>query len=161
MHRPRLTQISRTVIRVTDAQPVRGFARDSVMLAIDDVADPPDGEAEQDARGCRVGAEPDRQVPADADEKAREHAANRTAPDRDAALPDEEDLQRVREVVLPAIDDGHDPRADDPAGDTPGGNGGRVVLRDARTDEAKWEPHSEQDADRGEDAVPRDAQRPE
>src|SRR5439155_7105289 len=106
-----------------------------------------------------VGAEADRQVPANADEQSGKHTADGAAPYRDAAGPDHEDLYRIREIELPAIDDGHDPRPDDAADHTPRRDGGRVFFRDARTDQTEGQPHAEQDADCGEDAVPGDRER--
>jgi hypothetical protein len=53
----------------------------------------------------------------------------------------------------------NDPRANDAADDTPCGNSGGVLLGDARLNEPQGKPDTEQDADRGEDAMPRNGER--
>ena len=106
------------------------------MLAVDDVADASDREAERDAGRRRIRAETDRKARRIAT-KTPEHAADRSAPDRDAAGPDEEDLQRIRHVVLPGVDDVDEAGADDPEDDAPGRDRRRVFLRDATANQSE------------------------
>src|SRR5438067_6917934 len=117
VNRPRLAE--RVRVREADADALRRRARGGVVLAVDDVADPADGETERDSRSGRVGAEPDRHAAPDGRDVPAEDAANGRTPDGDSAGPDKEDLQRVGEVVLPLIDDMNEPRTDDPGHDAP------------------------------------------
>ena len=60
MHRPGLAE--RVGMREADAEPCGRLARRRVMLAVDDVADPADREAQQDPRRRRVSPEADRKA---------------------------------------------------------------------------------------------------
>src|SRR5437867_2275021 len=144
-----------------DADPLGRGAGGGVVLAVDDVADPADGEAECDARCCRVGAVPDRHAAAYRREISAEHAADRRPPDRDAAGPDEEDLERVGEVVLPLIEDMDEPRADDAAHDAPRGDRPPILLADLPAKQTEREPDAEENADGREDPVPGERDRSE
>jgi len=157
-------------IREFDAEPQGRGARGGVVLAVDDVADPSQREPERDPgrRGVCAGADGDR-APPDRDDEPTDHATDRGAPDRDAACPDLRDELRMREVPAgyasaagPAVEHMEDARADDPADNAPGRDRVRVALVDAElAHELHREPHAEEDADRREDAVPRERQRPE
>src|SRR3989441_6412245 len=150
--RPGLTE--RVRVREADADALGRRARRRVVLAVDDVADPPDREAERDTGSGRVGAVPDRHASTHRGDVPPEHAPDCRAPDRDAAGPDKEDLQRVRDVVLPLIDDVDEPRADDAADNSPRGNGPAILLTDLPSKQSERQPDAEEDADRGEDPVP-------
>src|SRR5438445_10768237 len=88
------------------------------MLAVDDVTDAADREAEAHPGRAGVGALADRHATPDRGDEAAERAEDRRAPDCDAAGPDLRDEQGVVGVAArgPAIDDVDQPRADD-AGD--------------------------------------------
>src|SRR5256885_3727395 len=149
----------RVWMREADADPFRRRARGGVVLAVDDVADPADGETERDSRSGRVGAEPDRHAAPDGRDVPAEDAANGRTPDGDSAGPDKKDLERVGEVVLPLIDDMNKPRADDPGHDAPRGDGPPVVLADLASEKTKGQPDSKEDSNRGEDSVPCERER--
>jgi len=157
VHRAGLAQ--RVRMRVADAEAQRRLARDGMVLAVDDVADAPDGEPKRDPRRSRVSTESDGQTAPNSDEKSAKRPKDRATPDRDAASPDQEDLQRIGQVVLPLVDDVNEPRAEDAADNTPRGDRSGVLFRDTRLDEPQRKPHAEQDADRGEDAMPSDRER--
>ena len=167
MDRPRLPE--GRGVRVADADTDRGIARRRVVLAVDDVADAADREAEREARRGRVGAEADRYGPApQRDDETTEHATDRRAPYRDAAAPDLRDQFRVRGVAAgdaraaaPAVKDVEDARAEDPADDAPERHRVRVGLGHALHDELHRHRDTGEDPDRGEDAVPRECDRAE
>ena len=106
-----------------------------MVLAIDDVADPPDREAKKDAGCSGVRTEADRQMPPDAGDETTEHTAHRAAPDRNATLPDEKDLDRIGEIEVPPIDHGDEPRTEDAADHAPRRDGSCVLFGDAITNE--------------------------
>ena len=130
-----------------------------MVLPVDDVADPPDREAEADPRRRGVGAVPDRHATTHGDDEATENPADRRSPDRDPAGPDLRDLLGVLEIEREMVDDVHDARTQDSADDAPGRDRVAVVLRDAIADQAERERRAEEDADRREDAVPRERDR--
>src|SRR5437762_11018341 len=114
----------RVRVRELHADAGAGAARHGVMLAVDDVAYPPDAESEGDPRGSRVGGRADRDVaPAQRDDEPAQDAADRRAPHRDPTGPDREDLLEVLRVVVPAISDVEEARARDPADHAPGRDG--------------------------------------
>ena len=141
-----------------------------MVLAVDDVADAPYGEAERDARRRAVGrgANGDRAA-SQRDDETAEHASDRRTPDGDATGPDLRDELGVRGVAAddagaarPTVEDMEDARADDPADDAPRRDGRGIGFSDAELAyELRRKPHAEEDADRGEDAVPCERERAE
>jgi hypothetical protein len=135
------------------------------MLAVDDVADPAYGEPDGDARSSGIGRRADGDRPASKrrDEPAQD-ATDRRAPHRDAARPDLRDELGMRGVAAddagaarPAVEDVKDARTDDPSDHSPRRDRGGIGLVDAElARELGGEPYPEEDADRSEDAVPRE-----
>ena len=93
------------------------------MLAVDDVADTPDGLREwQNGRG-QVGYDADGVLGEVGVCGPSDESAEDAAPESDAATPDGENLGRIVLVDVPVVDDVDEPRADDSADDGPDGDG--------------------------------------
>src|SRR5256886_6208326 len=152
MNRPGLTEGVR--VREADAESLGRCAGNRVVLAVDDVADPSDREAERNTGSCGVGARPDRHAAPEGGDETAKHAPDGRAPDRDAAGPDEEDLLGMGEVVRQLIDDVNEPSADDAADDSPRGDRPSVVLTDLPLEQTQGKGDTKEDADGREDAVP-------
>src|SRR5207245_10057301 len=133
------------------AAPPRRGARRGGVPAVDDVADPADGEPERESRCRGVSAQANRHAPPHRSDEATQHPADRGTPDRDPAGPDEEDLQGIREVIGQLIDDMNEPRADDPTHHTPGGDRPPILLTDLPPQYTQREPHTEENADHEKD----------
>src|SRR5688572_18022632 len=147
-------------MRVTDAPRDTG-ARRGVVLAVDDVADAADGEPERDADDRRVEHEAERQAEAPRGDVAEDRRAERSPHGANATVPDREGLDRVPGVAGPAVEQMHEPRADEPAGDDREGEGVDALILDQVARAAEREPGAREQADVREHGVPGDPQRPE
>src|SRR5438132_3326082 len=151
----------RVGVREADAEAFGRGAGGRVVLTVDDVADPADREPERYSRRRGIGSVADRHAAPDRRDVPTEHAADGRPPDRDAAGPDEEDLLGMRDVVGQLIDDVDEPCADDAADNAPRGDRPAVLLTDLSSQETEGQPHTKEDADRCENAVPRERDRPQ
>src|SRR4030081_2996001 len=106
MDRTRLTE--RIGVGEADADPLRRRTGGRVVLAVDDVADPSDGESKRYSGRRGIGGISDRHAAPHRRQVPAEHATDGSTPDGDSAGPNEEDLQRVGEVVLPLVDEMND-----------------------------------------------------
>src|SRR5688500_18909420 len=105
-----------------------------MMLAVYHVAEPADRHAHDERVAADVQQARDREVVAVGVDGAADLSADDGAPDREAALDEAQDRNRVGGVILPGVDHVKEPRPDDPADDTPEGNRHNVVLGEAALD---------------------------
>ena len=134
-----------------------------MVLAVDDVADAADREAEPHAGRAGVRPLTDGQATPHRGDEAAEGAEDRGAPDGDPAGPDLGDEEWVPVVAAgrPAVDDVHEPGPEDPRDHGDGRDAIRRVLVHVRSEEPHRQPDAEEDADGREDPVPRERDRSE
>ncbi len=126
------------------------------MVADDEVADATDDDAERHAGRGGVHHLPERQPALPHLRQGEEDGAGEPAEQRDAALPD---LENVEDVVVVAgvVDDVREAGADDGADGRPGEQGVDVVGADPPLlGRRQHEPGAEQEAHRDPDPVGRD-----
>src|SRR5436309_10456580 len=133
-------------------------ARDGVVLAIDDVADPPDGLTERDPDDADVEHEADRQTQPARGEVTGDGRADRCAHSPDAAAPELKRAQRVVRVQGPVVRDMRDARADESTDDDRDREGIDPLVAHQVARAADRHERSSEHSDEGEDRVPGDAE---
>src|ERR1700687_4752433 len=132
----------------------------AVVLAIDDVAYPTNRHAQDERWRGDVGQPSDVETLPPGVDRTSDRTADDRAVDRQPALVDLEDRDRIPGVEVPLIDDVEQSRADDGADDPPHRHRERIVLGEAGSGgPAHRDPDASQGADSGEEAVPGDLQR--
>ena len=141
--------------------PGQGGGR-SVVLAVDDVADAADCEPDHRRRPARVDQLQIGDAGAARPDVGAEPGAEEAAPLADAAFGDEEDMDELPGEKLEVLPDIEDARADQPQDHHPG-HAVRTV-RDVDlvlAQQPQTEARRGEDAEDGENAVPRDEERAE
>src|SRR5581483_4283070 len=136
--------------------------RRAVVLAVDDVADAADRQADHGAGAAAVDDLPERKLRAPRPQERADDRAEQAAPLADPALGDREDPQQVPVEELEVLPDVQQPGADEADDDHPEDAVGQAARVDALpVEEPHAEPRGREDAEHGEDAVPRDQERPD
>src|SRR5439155_18956180 len=129
-------------------------------LLVEEVPPTPDRLSERDGGGCDVEAAQDRKPPAVREPRAHEGTQDQPTVDREAALPDRDDLPRVTPVVIPVECDLVEPGSHEAREDRPLAAADDVVGRQAfALGLTVAEPEADDDRRRHQDPVPADHER--
>ena len=151
MHQVALAERVRVGVAHAPGEP---GARDRVVLAVHDVADPADRLAERDADDRDVEHEAARQAQRATGEVARDRRADRRAHGADPAAPERQGVQRTRLVERPVVGDVSDPRADQSPDDDRDREGEDAVVPHEVARAAERDPAAGEHADEREERVP-------